>query len=150
MKKIPVTALFIIFIAVAGNAQSLYSEKNLKQATPEDLNLYLKKAKSQKKAGGILLIAAPVSAATGILLSSLAYSGGSEMEFSLGLGMMFVSMGALAIGIPLRITGSSRVKKVSREWNERYNTSLVSLAPYGNYNYHTHGIQPGITLRVRF
>ena len=150
MKKLSATALLIILLAMAGHAQNRYSEKNLKLATQEDLNLYMDKAKSQKKAGGILLIAAPVSAATGILLSSVSLNGGSESEWKLGLGLIFASMGAMVVGIPLRITGSSRVKKVSRVWNERYNTALINLAPYGGYNLQTHTIQPGISLRIRF
>jgi hypothetical protein len=94
MKKISTLALLIILFAFDCQAQSSYSRQNLEQATPAELDISLVKAKKLKKTGGVLLIAAPVSFTTGILLASHAWNGGTQGEWQLGATLILASFGA--------------------------------------------------------
>lgn len=150
MKTISVTALLAILIVFDCTSQGLYSKENLKQSTPVELDLYLAKAKKLKKTGGVLLIAAPVSFTTGIILASHAWNGGTQGEWQVGATLILASFGATLAGIPVYITGSSRVKKISNVWNSKFNAVSIGFAPCNLYNYQTQNIQPGISLRIRF
>ncbi len=149
MKRISVTILSLILLATICHAQeesSMYSQQNLDRASVEELNFYLAKAEKQRKIGGIELIVAPVAGAVGLLLwSEASKTGGSPTP---GVGLMISSLGTFAIGIPTRLVGSSRVKKVTTALNAKSGTSTIKLTPGGSFNYQTRSIQPAITLRI--
>lgn len=60
MRKIVVIGLLLINFAFASYSQRVYSKQYLEQATHEDLNFHLKKAKTQKIIGAILTVTGPV------------------------------------------------------------------------------------------
>ncbi len=86
MVKISVTVFLLFLFITASFSQELYSKENLEKASSQDLFLYLTKAQKLRKAGGVLLIAAPISATTGVLLSKHAWSGGTQGEWVVGAG----------------------------------------------------------------
>jgi hypothetical protein len=59
-------------------------------------------------------------------------------------------LGITTIGLPILITGSSRVKKVSEILNSKHNMARVDLVPCTLCNYQTQHVQPGISLRIKF
>jgi hypothetical protein len=149
IKKLSIGFLLAIF-TIATQAQDLYSQENLGKFSTEDLSVYLTKAKKLKKTGGILLIAAPISATIGILFWADAWSGGSEGELSLGTGLMLASSASILVGIPVRITGSSRVRKIVKVLKAKQYSAMIDFVPCGIYNFQTQNNQPGIKLRIRF
>lgn len=150
MKNILVAGLLIYISTLAGQSQELYSQKNLEQASGEDLFLYLKKAQKLERTGGILLIAVPVTAITGVVLASVSQQGGTESTWRAGLGLVMGSLGFAAVGIPTFAIGASRVKKVTNLLSPKFSTALIDFFPSSQYDYQSHNIQPGITLRIRF
>lgn len=150
MKTMACIVLLNFVFVSAGQAQGKYSNQSLGLLSSEDLGLYLEKAQKQKKAGTILSIAGPVTAVSGILLASHAYSGGTAGQFSVGLFMMGIGPVATVVGLPLLITGSSRVKRINRIKGSSFNGVSMELAPCVIYDYHANNQQPGLTLIVRF
>jgi hypothetical protein len=142
--------VLITISTIAVKAQGIYSQENLEKASAKDLSLYLTKAQKVKKTGGVMLIASPVSAALGVLLWANAWRGGSEGEAYLGTGLIFASLDSAVIGIPVRITGASRVRKVSMILNNKQGTAIVDFKACPIYNFQTQQLQPGIKLGVRF
>lgn len=139
-----ISYILLATICHAQEERSMYSQQNLDRASVEELNFYLAKAQKLKKIGGIELIVAPVAGAVGLLLwSEASKTGGSPTP---GVGLMIGSIGTLAIGIPTRLIGSSRVKKVTESLSAKSGTATIKLTPTGSFNYQTRSIQPGITL----
>lgn len=150
MNKIYVLTILCFLFIATGQAQNVFSEQNLKTSSQEELEIYFSQAKKQKKAGGILLIAAPVSLGTGLLLWTNAWKGGSEDQLSLGSLMLIGSCGAAIVGIPLRITGSKRVKRVSEAWNSMNNNTQIILEPSLFNSITTQNIHSGVSLKITF
>lgn len=145
MKKFSVTVfLFFLFISTLFS-QGLYSKENLEKASLEELDLYLTKAQKLKKTGGFISIAGSSTAIVGIILMA-----SGENTAYVGYPLSFIGLGATVIGIPILATGSSRVKKVSKIWNTKYNMVVMDLVPCSIYNYQTQNIQPVIKVRIRF
>lgn len=150
MKEYIVTGLLTVLFTLAGQSQIINSQQNLEQISAHELFNYLTAAQKLEATGGVLLIAVPVSAITGLALASISQRGGSEVTWKAGLGMIIASAGFAAVGIPTFITGSSRVKKVTKVLSSKYTTARIDLFPGTLYNYQTQNIQPGITFRIRF
>jgi len=145
IKKVSFIALLIIVFAINSQGQGLYSKQNLEKASIEDLSLSLTKAQKLKKTGVVISILGSSGVIAGILLMA-----GGESTGYFGFGMFFGGVACAAIGIPILLTGSSRVKKTSEVWNDKYNTVRMELVPCSQYNYQTQNIQPGISLKIRF
>jgi hypothetical protein len=145
IKKVSFVALLILVFAMTGQGQGLYSKQNLEKASTEDLTLSLTKAHNLKKTGVVISILGSSAVMSGIVLM---FAGESTAYF--GFGVFFGGLGCTAIGIPILLTGSSRVKKISKVWNDKYNAVRIELVPSSLYNYQTQNIQPGISLRIRF
>jgi len=150
MKKISGIGFLFILFSFAGYAQKTYSRQNLGQASHKDLDLYLRKAVKLKKAGLILTIAGPASFVTGTLIAGYSSMGGTEGAYKFGLGMVFTGIGVTAAGIPILITGLTRVKKVRDAKAASKGIASMDLIPVTLYNYETQNFQSGIKLRIRF
>ena len=124
-----------------------YSIENIQNASLKDLELYLVKAQKLKKTGGILSIVGPVTAITGTLLVS---NMNTSSSFGLGLIMFLGGIGVTVVGLPILITGSSRVKRINNIKSTAYNGLRIDLVPGNQYNYMTQNHQPGISLRISF
>ncbi len=146
MILVMISLILLATICQAQDERSMYSQQNLDRASVEELNFYLARAEKQKKIGGIELIIAPVAGALGLLLwSEASKTGGSPTP---GVGLMIGSLTTFAIGIPTRLIGSSRVKKVTKALNAKSGTSTIKLINGSSFNYQTRSIQPGITLSI--
>ena len=150
MKIMACNLLLTFVLVLSARAQGKYSIESLEQLPRENLNVYLEKSKKMKKTGTVLSIAGPVTAVSGFLLAVSAYGGGTENQFGAGMAMMAIGPVATVVGIPLLITGSSRVKRINNLTGSSFKGVSVDLAPDLIYNYQAHSQQPGITLRVRF
>jgi hypothetical protein len=166
MKKIIFTGLLIVLFNLWGYSQqensvkdtkqnsqdsptqaqdvkkSDYSAQNLQQASIEDLNLYLKKAKGLKTTGLAATIAGPVMTVGGVILLGVSWG-------NYGYLPTFAGLAVTAIGVPILITGSSRVYKVKYAMDAHNGISL-SVAPglvFANQNTNPY---PGISLKLRF
>jgi hypothetical protein len=146
MKKFSIVALLLILFAADCQPQGLYSKRNLESASVEDLSLYLTKAQRQKKTGGLITI---VGSST-LIVGGVLIATDRESAFFAGFFTGLAGLGITAIGLPILATGSSRVKKVSKLWNTKYNSTLIDVVPCGLCNCQTQNIQPGISLRIRF
>jgi hypothetical protein len=146
MKKYISTGLLLILFSITAQAQDIYSKENLEKASSEELSLYLTQAQKLKKTGGIITIVGSSTIFVGGVLIAL----DRETAFYVGSYMVLGGLVITAIGIPTLTKGSSRVKKVSKIWDSRYNTSIIDLVPCSFYNYQTKNMQPGISLRIRF
>lgn len=127
-------------------AQGFYSQKNLEKVTTEDLSEYLTKALSLKKTGGVMTLVGSSTVIAGGALMLI----DRETAFYIGFFSGIAGLGITAIGIPVLATGSYRVKRISNQWNKRYQGIIIDLVPYSFNNYLTRLIQPGISLKVRF
>ena len=150
MKTMACLILLNFVFATAGLAQAKYSKQNLEQLSQEELGLYLLKAQKQKKTGAILSIVGPGTAVLGILLASYAYGNGTENQFSAGLLMMGIGPIITVVGLPVMITGSSRVKRINNINNSSSTWGSMELGPCIINNFQANNQQHGVALRIRF
>ena len=149
MKKISFIGLFFIIFVLTSNAQGVYSKQSLEQDSIQVLNLHLEKAQKQKKTGLVMTIAGPVGCIGGITIAALAYSGGTSGEFVAGTLLFLGGMITTAVGVPILITGLTRVKRVKTAINNKQGLSL-NIAPGFLYNNNAQHFYPGLTLKARF
>ena len=150
MKRVFFIGLLFMLLALICQSQGVYSKQNLEKATPEDLNLYMRKAKKTKTAGTILTIVGPIAFVGGGALLMDSFHMGPEAEITAAEILIPVGFFSTVVGLPLLITGSSRVKKINRIKNAKFNGVTMEFAPCNFYNYQTQNHQPGLTLRVKF
>ena len=144
MKSISIIGIILVCIEFSCQAQSVYSRQNLERASLEDLNLYLRQAKSTRTTGIILTAVGPVT--YGILLIN-ANSKNSNMD--LGTVGLLGLLGTIStfVGIPILITGSSRVSRVK---NALSNKVSIDMAPSVFQSNLAKNHQIGLTLRIQF
>jgi hypothetical protein len=146
MKKFTIVALLLFLFAIEDKAQGLYSQKNLEKVSSEDLSLYLTKAQKLKKTGGVItIVGSSILVVGGVFIAT-----DRETAFYTGFYCGFAGLGITAIGLPIHLTGSSRVRKVSKLLKTKHNTTLIDLVPCSLCNYQTQHILPGISLRMKF
>ena len=146
MKKIVLVGVFFILLAMACQAQSIYTMQNLKQASQENLDSYLKKAHKLKKAGAVVTITGSTLILTGIILVST----NQESAGYVGIYTTLVGLPIAVIGLPILITGSSRVKKINKIRNLVSDEIYFEIAPCSFHDNLAQNYQSGITLRLRF
>lgn len=153
MNKIIFLFLFFVLCSLTSHPQSLYSKQNLEQASREELNAYLKTSQKSKKTGAILSIAGPATVLAGFIVFAatwdedafIGYTTGSDV----GGWIIVAGMGATLLGVPTLITGSSRVKRITKIMNKQNGVS-IELAPCRFQDYLSSNYQMGTTLRIRF
>lgn len=150
MKTLASFILLNFVLISAGQAQTKYSNESLEKLSKEDLGLYLEKAQKQKRAGAIISVVGPVTFVSGILLVTRAYGGGTEGQFAAGISMMVLGPAVTVVGLPVLITGSSRVNRINKFKSSSIKGASIEVAPALIYNYQAHNQQPGMTLVVRF
>lgn len=137
-------------------AKPAYSKKfpnkaTLEKASNDELNFYLGKAKKTKKTGAIMSISGPLAAAAGYGLMYASFSlSGDEPGFVFGTFLFFGGLASTLIGIPVLITGTSRVEKISNIKFQKSDGVAMNICPSVNYNYQNQNYQPGVTLSIRF
>ena len=90
-----------------------FSVTNLEQASQEDLKIYLDKAKKLIKDGKTATIVGGVALAAAVLWG-ITDPLGHELGTVLEAGIVGIAgLGTMAVGIPIRITGSIRVKRIN-------------------------------------
>lgn len=162
MKKIFFLGFLIFFIQLNSFSQNQdlakekmppkYSLQNLQQASLEDLELYLIKAKKLKKTGARLSIGGPITAVAGFAMFSASWSGnfGGSGTAGAGLIMFLGGAGVTVVGLPILITGSSRVNRINKIKATTYNGIRMDIIPNHLYNSTTQDYYPGVTLRLTF
>lgn len=141
MNKFIIIGLILVAFASSNHAQSAFSKQNLEQASQDDLNSYLTKAKSQKTTGLILSIAGSVAVIS-------IRNTDANISLDAAAAIFLIGSAATLIGIPVFIIGSSRVNTINRIKNS--NGFTMELSPCSFYNYQAQSHQPGVTLRINF
>lgn len=143
--------MLLVFLTICCNAQGIYSRQNLEQSNSEELNQYLDKANKIKKAGTNLLIAGPVTSASGYLLASLAASGkGGSGMFGLGFIMMLSGPVCMLVGLPLLIAGTTRYNRIMDIKNSGFSKVEFHFAPERIYNFASKNYLPGMSFTICF
>ena len=145
MKKLSFIGLFFIIFVLTSNAQGVYSKQSLEKDSKQALNLHLEKAKKQKKTGLVMTIAGTV----GCVVGALSLSGDTPEVAVVGSLLALGGMWTTIVGLPILITGSTRVKRVKTAINNKQGLSL-NIAPGFVYNNNTENFYPGLTLKARF
>ena len=126
------------------------TSKIIGKAQPK-LNLFLLKARKTKTTGAIMCIAGPIAATAGIIITSNSSILGTDSgNWTAGALLALLGFSTTIVGIPIFITGSSRVKSVNKIKNSNYSGVTMELGPCSFYTYQTNNYQPGATLRIRF
>jgi hypothetical protein len=146
MKKIILSGFIFVLFTLGLQAQGLYSDKNLEQSSPEQLDLYLQKAQKVKDTGSIISIVgtASIVIGTGLILSN--------REAAAYTGIYMFMAGAMIdfVGLPIFFTGSSRVNRINDIRKTSVHGAKMDLTLSSLYNSTTHYPSPALTLRVRF
>ena len=149
MKRIiSLLLLFFLFTTII-YAQRTYSEANLRQASPEELIASLKKSQQLKKTGAAFSIAGPIIFGIGIIKAASEEPGSYSISDETGMIIMAGTISTF-VGLPILITNSSRVKRITRIMNENSQTFFFELAPCSFQNCLSNNYQPGVTMRIRF
>jgi len=150
MKKILFIGLFFIIFVLTSNAQGVYSPQNLEKGTLVGLNLNLEKAQRLKSTGVFLCIAGPVLSVGGSALAINAYTGGGSSDtFAAGTFMFLGGIITTLAGLPILITGLTRVKRVKTAINNKQGLSF-NIAPGFVYINNAQNFYPGLTLKAMF
>ena len=147
-----VIGVVFMLIAFTNQAQNLYSQQNLRQATAEELNQLLVKAEKTKKTGAILSIGGPITSVAGLAMFSASWAGNFGGSFTAGAGliMFFGGIGATVVGLPILITGSSRIKRIKDLKANSSGAINIELVPCRFTNLLAQSSQPGVSIRIRF
>jgi len=146
MKRTLIIELFMILFSFVSQAQGHYSIENLKQSSPQDLDMYLQKAHNLKKSGKVVTLIGTASILTGMVLVAT----DNETNAYIGIGMTVIGLGVTVVGIPIFISGSSRVKRINKIKNSVSDGLFFEIAPCSFQNHLAHNHQYGSTLRIRF
>jgi len=144
MKSISIIGIILVCIAFSCHAQSVYSRQNLERASLEDLNFYLKQAKSKRTTGIILTAVGPVTFMTFYLIG---HSENSKLNYVTAGEIVVLGTISTFVGIPILITGSSRVNRVK---NALSNKVSINMAPSVFQSNLAKNHQTGLTLRIQF
>lgn len=126
----------------------------LNNASKKELDFYLAKAYKTKKIGKIMSITGPLVAIVGgiVTAANINYNIFSEDVtgdgFVYGTVLFLTGLGTTIVGLPILITGSSRIKNINEIKRSRGIT--MELLPAGFYNFQANSYQPRATLRIRF
>ena len=121
--------------------KSDYTALNLQQASTENLNLYLAKAKRLKTTGLVTTIGGPVMFVTGIVILGLSWG-------NYGAGLTLVGLTSTVVGIPVLIVGSKRVYKVKYTLQTHNSRASISVTPGFMRIYNDKNFIPGATLSI--
>ena len=126
--------------------------ENLEKASQEELDMYMNKALKLQKTGktfNIIGISCLGTAVGSIIL-------GATTNFDdwgvIGICMITIPAGgaSLATGIPMNLTGKSRVERINSIRSTAIHNVNIDVQPCVQYNLATQNYQPGMALRIRF
>lgn len=123
--------------------------ENLEKASQEELDGYMNKALKLKKTGLTMTIVGTIAfgASTAIIYAFDEQLGlGAIQFFALGIA----GLGTMAIGIPMNLTGKSRVKRINTIKVTALYDVNINFKPCVQYNLAAQNYQPGIALIIRF
>lgn len=148
MRKISFIVFFLIFTMLSSFAQNQYSQKSLENASQEELNLYLNKAKKTKKIGVIMSISGSVALIGGMVLVS---SSSENPETALLSGVFLWGAGTIStlFGLPVFISGASKVNRIKKIKINSDSEVMIELAPCSFRSYQTQTQQYGISIRIK-
>lgn len=154
MKKVLFISIFCLFFVGISHGQKMYSFENLEQSTPENLETYLTFAKKQKKTGAILLKTGLLTAGTGFVVAALSYDNdewiGINTGTAIGAWMCILGTGAALVGLPILISGSSRIKRINEVISRNSAHFPVEIIPSCFYDNIAQHQQYGATIRIKF
>ena len=134
------------------SSKSPYSIEILETLSLEELNTKLSKSLKMRKAGAVLSISAPVSFGSGLWLFVGSWGGDFGGAFTAGLGfiMVLASPVLLVTGLPVLLTGVSRVNRINGVILKKYPDISFHLGMGTQWVYATNSYSPALTLKVNF
>jgi len=149
MKKAGLLIVLSVLITVNTVAQKVYSEENLNKASDLELDSYLQKALKLKRTGVILSVSGPGIVLTGLFTAGYGYAN-SDFLFIAGIIMMWTGAAATLVGIPIWITGSTRVKNVKKAMKSALQSKIINISPRLLHNAYSNTYHAGIGLNFSF
>jgi hypothetical protein len=133
---------------------SFYSSDNLRNSSPQELNLYLNLALKQKKNSIILSIAGSAIAIAGyaIVNAHFDFSPESGDDFWLGTGGIMMLGGGVTtvVGLAKLSVSSSRINKIEDIKTGSSEIVYMEISPCAQYDLNTQNYVPGIKFNIRF
>ena len=153
MKKI-IVILMLSFSVFAAQAQFDYSGEHLKMLSQEELDDYMNMALKLQRTGRVVNIVG-VSILGGTVLTIAGVALTASGDWALGAVVIaffggLAGVGTLAVGIPLNLTGKSRVNRINALNNTAFNKANIGIHPCTQYNFMTQSYQPGIAVKISF
>ena len=150
MRKYIIIGLLSILLASTSQAQKIYSQENLEQASQQELNNYLDKALKLKKDGKTVTIVG--ASALGVaVIWGIADPLDHEIGTVLEAGITGIAgIASMIVGISMNVTGKNRVERINTIKNTAYNGIFIEIKPCTQYNLMTQNYQPGVTLGIMF
>ncbi len=129
-----------------------YSVENLQNATGEELEYYLYKAKKLQKTGRTFNIIG--ASFIGLLAGTVILENAAHTDpwgtILVGIIAVPAAGASFVIGIPTNLTGKNRVERINTIKGTGFNDVGIDLQPCIQYNLSSQNYQPGITLKIRF
>ena len=154
MKKISCIYFFCFLFQFTCQGQGMYSLQNLQQSSPEVLNTYLTFANKQKKTGAFIIKTGLITVGAGIVVASATYDRdewiGINTGTVIGGWMVILGTGATLVGLPILISGSTRIKRIDGIISQNSGSVNFEITPCCFQNFRTQKNQYGATLRIRF
>lgn len=155
-----IMVLILVFVLCTANckAQGAYFKQNLEQASIDELNQYLKRAKDRKRTGFIMMAGGPILTVAGVLLMERNYVQGSVREdghtgsangFTAGALLFVGGVASTIVSVPIVMTNFMRTRRIKNVIMNR-SSAEISLSPGLDYNKTMQNLNTDITLRIRF
>ena len=152
MKSIFFIGIIYFCLCITCQGQKLYSLENLQQSSQTQLNTYLALAQKQKKTGSIIKTTGLITIGAGVLVTSI--SNHDEWIVStgeaVGAVMILIGTGATLVGLPIQLTGSSRIKRINSVMAQSSGSLNLELSPYSLRSNIAQQNLYGVTIRIRF
>jgi hypothetical protein len=142
--------LFLLFLLshVTSFSQSIYSKENLEKASMEELGVYLQVSQKLKRTGTVMSVAGPAALIAGSIAYSKAINDGSWYGSPVGYYLILGGFVTTVIGVPVLLTGSSRVKRIRGIMDKK--SVSFEIVPCSSHTVYVQNPQPGITLRLMY
>jgi hypothetical protein len=156
-------ALYLLSVNSSGQwYNKYYPGRKISELNQSELQIIYEKADNLRKTGKGIYIGGVVVGGLGLsvvifagVIDLMALIGNGEGVVPAGVydtcfGFVFVGLGIALVGIPLWITGATRIKEISKMPAFRIPNTRASIIPALQYNQVQNKFVPGLSLSFRF
>jgi hypothetical protein len=135
---------------LVSQAQGKYSTENLTRLSQEDLEIYLYKAQQQKQRGKTLAFIGAAAIVGEIVWASLDPNMHRFSSFSKVSIVGIAGFGAMILGIPMSISGNTKIARINKIDSTVNNDILFKIEPQAQYNIISRNYTPGVAVSITF